>query len=154
MSDSLYSVPRIGVGVLVLNDNGQILVGRRTSPNAHGQHTWGWCGGHLDFGESVTDCARRETREEAGIEIGELRLLCVNNIIRYDRHYIDIHLIGRIVAGEPAVIQPEEMDSWGWFAPEAVPQPIFEPARLALEAYRAGQFTSNIDAPLFIKERA
>lgn len=145
----MYTVPRIGVGVLIVNAQGEILAGRRTSPNAHGQHEWGWCGGHLDFGESVTECAQREAREEAGIEVGELRLLCVNNIIRYERHYIDIHLTGRILSGEPRPIQPEEMDSWGWYAPEALPQPIFEPARLALEAYLSGRFATNMDIPLF-----
>lgn len=140
--------PRVGVGVMILNERGQVLVGRRTSHLAHGQHNYGWCGGHVDFGEDVVQAAKREAREEAGIEVGDLRLLCVNNIVRYDRHYIDIEFIGRIIAGEPHATQPDEMDSWAWYDVERVPQPMFEPARLALLAYQSGQLT-NFGVPTF-----
>jgi 8-oxo-dGTP diphosphatase len=144
-------VARIGVGTLVFNDRGQILVGRRTSAFAHGQYSYGWTGGHLEFGETPVEAACREAREEAGIEIGDLRLLCVNNIVRYDKHYIDIEFVGRIVGGEPRVLQPHEMDSWTWYDLDAVPLPLFEPARLALEAYRNGAL-SNFGVPLFSKD--
>ncbi len=125
-------------------------MGRRTSSLAHGRFSYGWTGGHLEFGETPVEAARREAREEAGIELGELRLLCINNIIRYDRHYLDIEFVGRIVAGEPRVLLPDEMDSWTWYDLDQVPSPMFEPARLALEAYRTGALT-NFDAPLFTK---
>jgi len=37
----------------------------------------GWCipGGRLDPGETADDAVRREAREEAGIEVGELQML-------------------------------------------------------------------------------
>lgn len=47
--------PSIGVGVIVRN-NDRVLIGRRK--NSHGVDTWGFPGGHLEFGESVFDCAK------------------------------------------------------------------------------------------------
>ncbi len=140
--------PRVGVGVMILNKQGQVLIGRRTSRLAHGHFSYGWCGGHVDFGEDIVEAAKREALEEAGIEVGDLRFLCVNNIVRYDRHYIDIEFVGRIVSGEPRVTQPEEMDAWAWYDLDSVPQPMFEPARLALLAYQSGQLT-NFGVPVF-----
>jgi 8-oxo-dGTP pyrophosphatase MutT (NUDIX family) len=36
---------------------------------------WGLVGGHREPGESPEDCARREAREEAAIELGDLELI-------------------------------------------------------------------------------
>ena len=48
---------RVGVGVLILNGN-KVLLGRRIA--SHNKDTWQSTGGHLDFGESFENCARRE----------------------------------------------------------------------------------------------
>jgi len=43
--------PKVGVGVLVFNDEGKILLGRRI--NSHGAQTGGPPGGRLEYGEST-----------------------------------------------------------------------------------------------------
>ena len=57
--------PRVGIGVIVMR-NGLVLLGERIG--AHGAGTWALPGGHLEFGESVEQCARREVWEETGLE--------------------------------------------------------------------------------------
>ena len=56
--------PRVGIGVFVLKD-GKFLLGKRKS--SHGEGSWSFPGGHLEFNEELEDCTRREVMEEAGI---------------------------------------------------------------------------------------
>jgi ADP-ribose pyrophosphatase YjhB (NUDIX family) len=48
--------------VIVVNDQGEILMIRRTDND-----NWAVPGGGMDLGESITDAAVRETQEETGI---------------------------------------------------------------------------------------
>lgn len=60
------SQPKVGIGVMILKQ-GKVLLGMRKG--SHGAGELAFPGGHLDYMESFEDCARRETREERGIEI-------------------------------------------------------------------------------------
>ena len=52
--------PKIGVGVIVNKDNKVLLLQRK---NAHGEGTWCFPGGHLEFNEEIEDCVKREVEE-------------------------------------------------------------------------------------------
>lgn len=63
---------RVGAGVAALNARGEVLLVRRRD-NA----LWDLPGGGVNAGEEVEAAARRELREEAGLNTGPLRLLGV-----------------------------------------------------------------------------
>ncbi|TDB95357.1 NUDIX domain-containing protein [Actinomadura sp. 7K534] len=52
------------VNVVVENDKGEILMIRRTDND-----NWALPGGAIDLGESVTQAAIRETKEETGVDV-------------------------------------------------------------------------------------
>lgn len=56
---------RVGVQVLVSNENGLLLFGLRA--RGFGAGTWGLPGGHLEVGETLLECAARELLEETGL---------------------------------------------------------------------------------------
>ena len=60
------------VGVLVLDAAGRLLVVRRGTEPSRGR--WSVPGGRVEPGESLSDAARREAREETGlhVEIGDV----------------------------------------------------------------------------------
>jgi 8-oxo-dGTP diphosphatase len=128
--------PQVGVGVIFMR-GGRVFLAKRQG--AHGEDTWASAGGHLESGETLEECARREAMEELGVTVGELRFLCVSNIIGYGKHYVDIEFVGEIGNQEPRLMEPEAFIDSGWFPLDQLPHPLFHAMRYALDSYRSGE---------------
>ena len=134
--DSTQPQVRVGVGVMILKQ-GRVLLGKRKG--SHGAGEYAFPGGHLDYMESFEDCARRETREECGIEIDNVRFQFVANVRQYSpKHYAHVGLIADWKNGEPRVLEPAKCDGWNWYDFDSLP-PLFGPCALAFDAYRTGR---------------
>ena len=93
------------VNVAVTNDAGEVLLIRRSDND-----NWALPGGAVDIGESLTQAAVRETREESGIECeitglsgiytdpGHVMLYTSNGEVRQE---FSIVLTARAVGGQP-----------------------------------------------------
>ena len=77
--------------------------------------------------------------EELGVTVGDLRFLCVSNIIAYDKHYLDIEFVGDIEGQEPRLMEPEAFYDCGWFPLDSLPEPLFLAMRYAVDSYGTGQ---------------
>ena len=130
------AMPQVGVGVVFVREGRVFLAKRKGS---HGEDTWASAGGHLEFGESFEECARREAMEELGLTVGELRFLCVCNIVAYGKHYVDIEFQGDIGQQEPFLAEPEGFTEFGWFPLDDLPQPLFLPMWYALDSLCTGR---------------
>ncbi|NQW23066.1 MAG: NUDIX domain-containing protein [SAR202 cluster bacterium] len=128
--------PQVGVGVIFVR-NGRVFLAKRHG--AHGEDTWASAGGHLENGETLEECARREAMEELGVTVGEMQFLCVSNIMAYDKHYVDIEFVGDIGDQEPILAEPEAFSESGWFSLDDLPAPMFHAMRYALNSYGTGQ---------------
>lgn len=129
--------PLVGIGVMVMRD-GKVLLGKRRG--SHGEGEYQFTGGHLDYMESFADCAKRETFEETGIRIGNIRFLRLLNLKQYaPKHYVDIALIADWESGEPQVMEPEKVESWDWYDLHDLPQPLFATTETYIEAYETGK---------------
>ncbi|MBM3942741.1 MAG: NUDIX domain-containing protein [SAR202 cluster bacterium] len=128
--------PLVGVGVVFLRE-GKVFLARRQG--SHGEATWASAGGHLEHGESLEECARREALEELGVAVGHLRFLCISNIIAYGKHYVDVEFLGDIGDQEPSLAEPEAFSESGWFSLDHLPQPLFQAVRYALDSLLGGQ---------------
>lgn len=118
--------PKVGIGVIVIKAN-KVLLGKRK--NAHGEGSWCYPGGHLEFGESWEECCRREVREEVGIEIKNIRFGTTTNDIfeNEQKHYITICMISDFESGEVRVMEPDKCSQWKWFEWNNLPNPLFLP---------------------------
>lgn len=133
------SQPVVGVGAMIVRDNHVMLARRRGS---HGAGTYAWCGGGLEFGESLEEAVIREVSQESGLVVTSARLLCVSNIREYGRHYIDFEFLCE-ADGDPVHTEPEKSGPWAWYDLDALPQPLFKPVEFALESYRAGNWAGS-----------
>lgn len=117
---------RVAVGILVIRD-GLILLGKRKG--SHGAGTWSAPGGRMEFGETIQECARRELREETGLEMNAVSFgPCTNDIFHQERqHYVTFLLIARNTAGMPANLEPHKCEGWSWHAWNQLPEPLFLP---------------------------
>lgn len=115
--------PKVGIGVLVFKD-GKVLLGKRLGN--HAPDVYAGPGGHLEYMESFEECAKREAREEAGIEIENIRFLCVSNFMDYaPKHYVDIGVMADWKSGTPTVCEPDRCESWAWYDLDKLPSPLF-----------------------------
>ena len=115
---------RVGMGVLI-KKNGKYLLLKRKA--AHDKGTWHPPGGHLEFGESFEECAKRESFEEAGVEIENVQFLYTTNdvFVKDDKHYVSIYVTADWKSGEPTIKEPDKCAEIGWFEKEKFPEPLF-----------------------------
>ncbi len=118
--------PLVGLAVIIRKDN-KVLLGKRK--NSHGEGCWGFPGGHLEYGESFEECAKRETQEETGLEIKNLKSgLATNDIFEKEKkHYVTVFMIGDYLSGNVETREPEKCEKWEWFAWDDIPESVFLP---------------------------
>lgn len=119
--------PKVGVSVLLMREDGKILLGLRQ--NAHGAGTWGLPGGHLEFGESFAACAAREILEETGLELLNVGMYSITNdtFETENKHYVTIFMISNQFVGEVQLLEPEYCACWQWFDTDELPENLFLP---------------------------
>lgn len=118
--------PKVGVAAIIMND-GKVLLGKRIG--SHGEGSWSFPGGHLEYGESPENCAARETMEEAGINVKNPRVSAfTNDIFESDsKHYITIFVVFEYDSGSVKIMEPEKIEKWEWFPWNNLPKPLFLP---------------------------
>jgi len=116
--------PAVGVAVIV-KKNGKVLLGKRL--NSHGSGTWAFPGGHLEFNESIEDCAKREVCEETGLSIKNVQYATFTNDIfeAENKHYVTLFVIAEYNSGKLQLKEPERCEKWDWFSWGEFPDPLF-----------------------------
>ncbi|MFM9492771.1 NUDIX hydrolase [Streptomyces galilaeus] len=111
-----------GVTALVFDDEGRLLLGRRSDTRK-----WAVIGGIPDPGEQPAVCAVREVFEETAVRCVVERVVLVQAApepVTYDNgdvcQYMDITFRCRAVGGEARVNDDESLEV-GWFAADALP---------------------------------
>ena len=127
-----WDQPVVGTGVWI-RKNGKVLLGKRIGHHAKG--TWSPPGGMLEMFEEWEDNVRRETMEETGLEIDNIRFVTATNNLFPDekRHSITLYHVADWKFGEVENLEPHAHERWEWFAWDELPEPLFVAARIFLE---------------------
>jgi ADP-ribose pyrophosphatase YjhB (NUDIX family) len=136
---TLYFNAATAVAVFVRRADGRTLFIRRAKEPARGKLAPP--GGFVDLGETVEEAARREIREEVGLELQDLAFLCshLNSYLYREVTYpvLDFFFIAEAAGGAEARAL-EDVDSIAWLDARTVPleEIAFPSMRAALSELR------------------
>ncbi|CAN5671917.1 NUDIX domain-containing protein [soil metagenome] len=131
----------VAASAVVLDEQGRILLQRR-SDNSR----WSVPGGAMELGESITEAAMREVKEETGYDVAVDRLVGIysdpRHVVAYSdgevRQQFSICFACRIVGGAPA--SSDESLEVALFAPEELADLDIGPAvRLRIDHFLEGR---------------
>jgi ADP-ribose pyrophosphatase YjhB (NUDIX family) len=117
-----YVTPKVGVGALVFNSRDEILLIKR--PEGGWLFPTGWA----DIGYAPAQVATKEVLEETGLEVTPLKLVGIYDSARWRKdlnpHFYSIMFYCRLDGGE---LRPHPVETLGagFFAREALPEPLF-----------------------------
>lgn len=115
MSREYPDRPVVGVGAVVVRDGKALIVKRAHEPR---KGEWSLPGGMLDLGESLEDAARREVKEETGLDV-ELGPIIetfdrvhrdADGRVRY--HFVIVDYVCWPTGGEPVAGSDAEAVAW------------------------------------------
>ena len=126
----------VGAAALIVDEQNRLLMMKRSDSGC-----WGPPGGAVELGEVVETAARREVREETGLEVGEMSLFGVFSgpelFYRYpngDEVYnVTIVYLTRFSGGE--VRLNGEHTDWRWFAVADIPDNISPPIKPVIDQF-------------------
>jgi 8-oxo-dGTP pyrophosphatase MutT (NUDIX family) len=141
-STSMFSlVPASYVLLLRPGPNGdEVLLQLRQNTGFMDGHWAAGAAGHVEPGESAEAAARREAREELGLESVELRFdLTLQRSLnppggerRLIDERVDFFFSARTWSGEPRITEPDKCADLRWWPLIALPEPVVPHERLVL----------------------
>ena len=137
----MTTTPMVGIGIIIVNEQNQILIGKRK--NSHAPY-YSIPGGHMEVGETFRRCAIREVKEETNLTINNPEVIAVtNNLETYEecgKHYISVTLLATSFTGEVQLTEPDKCEHWLWVDPHHVPSPQFDASEQAIRCYLEKRF--------------
>jgi ADP-ribose pyrophosphatase YjhB (NUDIX family) len=142
-----YVTPKVAVGAIVGNDRQELLLIQRGDSGV-----WLYPTGWADVGYSAAEVVVKEVAEETGIDVEPIRLVAVFDGLRLGARGLPFYSLVfhcRPIGGELRP-HPLEARDVGWFAEDALPEPLAGGGlwrQLAFRAIRGEVFDVVFDSP-------
>ena len=162
LQESEFPFYRPAVGILLLNRDGLVFVGRRIDMPRE-LSAWQMPQGGIDPGETPLRAARRELFEEVGTDKAEI-LAESRRWLHYDlpaeiagamwggryrgqrQKWFAMRFTGSDADIDPATNERPEFDSWQWIAPALLPE-LIVPFKRRLYLAILDEFRATLGAP-------
>jgi len=107
------------VGVVIVNENDEVLFQKRSRFKRVNPSKWGICGGKVDFGETPLEAGVRETLEEIGILLNkdELQFLSMDTD---GKLHFTVYFVRKNVDINKCRLQEEELEELKYFKIEEI----------------------------------
>ncbi len=104
----------------IIRKEGKVLLGMQ-NPNKFGEGYWNGMGGKVEKGETPEEAAKREVKEETGLEVSKIEQ---RGILRFHFSQEDETLLCHVFEADDfeGKLEPSnEMSQFEWFSPEDIP---------------------------------
>lgn len=101
--------PLVGVGVVIVSDGAILLVQRGREP---GRGLWAVPGGKVRRGETMRAAARREAREETGLDVEVGDVVWVGEHIDDEHHLVLVDFAASVTGGRLAAADDADDVRW------------------------------------------
>ncbi|MBU0660875.1 NUDIX domain-containing protein [Patescibacteria group bacterium] len=137
----------IPASYLILMKDNQVLLLRRFN-TGYGDGNYSLPAGHVDPGETFTQCIMREGLEEIGVTIHQQQLslshiMHRNNPMKKNDERIDAFFIAKKWEGEIENKEPHKCDDLSWFSLDDLPENILPYVKKVLGYINQGVFYSE-----------
>lgn len=102
------------ISVLVLNNQGQVLLQKRSANKKYFPNTWALCTGHVENGETPKEAALRELHEELGVTVS-LEQIFSFSFGKFDSQNTYFFYVICNLSVDEFSIQEEELSEVQWF---------------------------------------
>ncbi len=131
----------IGVCVILVNKEGQILLGKRK--NGYGEGLYGIPGGRVEGEEKLVDCARREVKEEVGIDIDVNEYVGVVREFQKTYNFIHFGFVEKDVDDKVYNPEPDKCEGWEWHSLDNLPDILPGHSKM-IEMYNSGEKITDL----------
>ena len=135
---TMEKFPRVRIALLMIEEDKILLVRHRKGEKTY----WLLPGGGLEYGETISECAKREALEELSLEIALGDLLFINESIPPDRHrhVLNLYYQAKIIGGQMKLGDEEVLAEAAWIEIDLIDELTLYPnTREALKKVAKGK---------------
>lgn len=136
------NMPGVGLGVIIFNNNNDILLVLRNSDKTKAdsdmrlEGTWTLPAGKIKHGETIIEAAKRKVKEETNLIIDDLEIISIADDINEYAHFVTIGLVAHKVTGKINLGNTEEHIDYDYFNIKELPENLCEPSKKIIYNYK------------------
>ncbi len=129
-----YVTPKVAIGAVVGNDDGELLLIQRSDSGV-----WLFPTGFADVGYSAAEIAEKEVLEETGMEVEAVRIISILDGVRggFTRMPLYSIVFQCKVVGGTLKPHPLECEDVGFFSQSSLPEPLAGSGNWVEQAFKA-----------------
>ncbi len=109
-------IPEVVVGVLIYNNKNEIFLAKCSK----WKNKWVVPGGHLEYGETLDNCVKREVKEETDLDITKIKLISTQESVFSKEFHEKRHMIFLDFAAKARtndIKLNKELQEYKWISP-------------------------------------
>ncbi|MCH5166797.1 MAG: NUDIX hydrolase [Erysipelotrichales bacterium] len=123
-------MPGVGLGVIILNDENQVLMilrnedAKKADSEFRFEGTWTLPAGKVKHGETLFEAAVRKTKQEVNLDVSDLELISITEDINEFAHFITFGILAKSHSGNIDLGNTEEHVDYKFFDVKGLPENI------------------------------